>query len=763
MSPKAPPRPEYHLRIVKEVSEILSSPAETGSVLQSVVDYLARTLESDVVSIYLWDSRSGNLVMSANHGLCLDPANLPRLQPEEGLTGLVFERQQPISVSPASQHPRYKYFPSLGEQQFETFLGVPIMLRRRCLGVLNVQARQQQELSNTQEALLEVIAGRLAGLVDVAGRLDRVDLHKSGKGGPFRQGVGVSSGIAYGPMHKMEGLYKTLQGHSLTDHGTVVEQERIQKACAAVDKELADLLHTLMTDAKLSEAEMGIFKAQRVLLADPMFQEGLQTRVSSGNLSAEAVVQDAVEALCQQFSSLAGPAFFRERLYDLRDIEEKLLRWLMQERGELVAPAQVAPGSILLAHEVGPTHLFALSSLIRGVVTEVGGEGGHMAILARSLGIPAITGIEGLMDLVQNNDMLLVDGRTGFLFINPMEALVRDYDHYRKKQEEIRSHLREGGRTIEGAEVQVHVSANIGFPGDLRNAVDAGLQDVGLFRTEFSFMQRTSWPTIADQLVQIQEVVDAIPGWVTMRTLDIGSDKQLPYFAMPREENPMLGLRSVRFSMENTQVLSEQLRAILLAWKAGCKVKILIPMVTQLWEMDTVRQMLDAIATELEIPSDHRPPLGMMIEVPGVYWQLDDYLSRVDFLSFGTNDLVQYLLCVDRNSSHVGHLYCEHHPIVVRFLHDVQQKVAAAGKSVTVCGEMAGSPIGILILMALGYRQFSVFPQRAYVVRYIAKSLHLRDLEQIKESLLKAPTTHAIQSLLNQELQKIHPDLLALD
>lgn len=338
---------------------------------------------------------------------------------------------------------------------------------------------------------------------------------------------------------------------------------------------------------------------------------------------------------------------------------------------------------------------------------------------------------------------------------------MRDYDSYRKKQEAIRSHLQEGGKDLLGAEVDVKVSANIGYPGDLPSAIAADLPDIGLFRTEFSFMQCSAWPTAQEQLEELRITCAAVPGWVTVRTLDIGSDKQLPYFSMPREENPMLGLRSIRFSMENQRFLTEQLRALLLAWKEGLRVRILLPMVTQIWEIDTVRRLMDSLAQELEMPAGNRPPLGMMIEVPGVIWQLEDYLPKVDFLSFGTNDLIQYLLCVDRNSSHVGHLYSEHHPVVIRFLEEVRRKVK--GKSITVCGEMAGNPMGILILLALGYEHLSVLPQRAFVVRYIAKRIGKQALAELKAELLAESNPNAIQSRLGRELQEIHPDLLSVD
>lgn len=750
---------DFHLKIVKEISEILNSPAETRSLLKSVVDYLAESLGFDVVSLYLWDSNSGTLVMTANHGLHFDTSKAPSLRPDEGLTGLVFQERRAMSVLPASSHPRYKFFPDLGEQLYETFLGAPLLLKNNCLGVLNLQAKEPQFSGTSHEALLEIISARIAAVIEVAGRLDHIE-HKNGTGGPFRQGSGVASGIAYGPAFKIERLYKTLDVSLFSAGDAAFEQYRVTNAISQVDEELGQLLSSLLTDSKMTEAELGIFKAQRQLLGDPVFSQGVAQAFSSGIATAEGAVLQTVDSLCKQFESL-GLAFFRERLYDLRDIEEKLLRALLQSRGLNVAPMQVADGSILMAHEVGPTHLLALAGSIKGVITEVGGEGGHMAILARSLGIPALTGIEGVLDIVSTGEMILVDGRTGFLFVSPVEALVRDYDSYRRKQEAILSHLQDGGKDLIGAEAHVKVSANIGYPGDLPSAIQAGLDDIGLFRTEFSFMQRSAWPSAQEQLEELRTTCGGISGWVTVRTLDIGSDKQLPYFSMPREENPMLGLRSIRFSMENQRFLAEQLRAVLMAWKEGLKVRVLLPMVTQMWEIDTVRRIMDSIARELGMDANNRPPLGMMIEVPGVIWQLDDFLARVDFLSFGTNDLIQYLLCVDRNSSHVGHLYAEHHPIVIRFLDEVRKKVQS--KSITVCGEMAGNPMGILILLALGYDHLSVLPQRAFLVRYIAKRIGVRKLAELREELLRESNCSAMQSRLGSVLQEIHPDLLTID
>lgn len=363
---------DFYLKVVKEISEILNNPAETRSLLKSVVDYLAD-------SLYLWEPSSGTVVMAANRGLIFDITKPPRLRPEEGLMGLVFQEQRAMSVLPASRHPRYKYFPDLGEQLYETFLGAPLLLNNRCLGVLNLQAKDRHQAEASHEALLDIIAGRIAAVVEVAGRLDNLE-QQEGIGGPFRQGAGVASGIAYGPAHKLERLHKSLDVSLLQAGSPQQEQARVQAAIRIVDEELAQLLSSLLTDSKMTEAELGIFKAQRLLLGDPMFDMGLKAAFASGVATAEGAVLEIVDVLCKQFESL-GVSYFRERLYDLRDIEEKLLRTLLQIRGMNVAPTYVKPGSILIAHEVG-------------------GEGGHMAILARSLGIPAITGIEGLLDLV---------------------------------------------------------------------------------------------------------------------------------------------------------------------------------------------------------------------------------------------------------------------------------------------------------------------------------------------------------------------------
>lgn len=756
-----PGRPEFHLRVVKEINDIINDFPDLENLLQAVTEHLASSMQFDVVSIYLWHQEVGMLVQSANVGLCYDAACPIRLRPEEGLTGLVFRERRSLTAIPASGHPSYKYFPDSGEWEFESYLGVPILHKQNCLGVMVAQLREEQEFSPSCETLFEIIAQRLSGALEVAGRLST---SRSSVGNIiYRQGRGISQGIAWGPVHVMRGLFQSISLENLSYSEVGEEKLRLETAFDKVEKELGALVRYLQSDGKLSNSEVGIFKSQIQLLQDSVLRNAMRSRLEKDHHSAEAAVRLGVDDLFAQFGSSA-PAFFRERLNDLRDIGEKLLQALLAERGSDFAGSNPLPGSILIAHELGPARLLALAgSRIGGLVTEVGGEGGHMAIIARSLGIPAVSGIADVETLVKSGEILLVDGRTGFIFVNPSDPLIREYDGYRRKQNEIKQHIREEGMDLRGCPFSVRITANIGFPGDIQSARRAGLDDVGLFRTEFAFMQRNAWPTVEEQVYIYEKVAEQFEGYLTVRTLDIGSDKQLPYFEMPREDNPMLGLRSIRFSMENTKYFSQQIMAVLKTMQMGYPVRILLPMVTQLWEVETAREILEGACNELGLHVNERPALGMMLEVPGVLYQLREFLEKVDFISLGTNDLIQYLLTVDRNSTHVGHIYCEHHPIVVRFLEDVIQKVRAAGKDLTVCGEMAGNPVGLLILLALGYRKFSVLPERAYLVRYICRNLTEARLSRIRQFILAEPHLTPMQTFLNRELELIHPELTIMD
>jgi phosphotransferase system, enzyme I, PtsP len=757
-------RPEFHLKVVKEVSGIVNSSQKLATVLSRVVDHLAQSLQFDVVSVYLWNDHTNLLVLKASHGLKFDEKFPITMRADEGLTGLVFQQKKVVNISPASSHPRYKYFPDSGEWAYESYVGAPIMMGEKCLGVLVAQHHEEEEFHPSCATLFEIIGDRLSGVLEVAGRLDT--LAKSGTesaGDRFWKGMGVSRGIWHGQVVVLRGLLQTIDLHTLVPKSIEAERVRLDTAFEKVHDDYEKLLEYLQADGKLGSGELEIFRTQDLLLHDPQIRKALHDTLTSQGKSAELAAKDSIEELIAIYGKNA-PEFFKERLNDLRELGEKIVRSLLSERGEIIPEMQPPKGSVVVAHELGPELLLKLAgNHVGGIVTEVGGEAGHMAIVARSLGIPAVTGIDNVEKEIHNGDALLVDGRTGFVFLNPAESLVKEYDGYRNRQLELMKQLREEGQTLDGSKINIRLTANIGFPGDIEMAKDAGLTDVGLFRTEFSFMQRTMWPGAEDQVRLYQSVAKEFEGYVTVRTLDIGSDKQLPYHTMPREENPMLGLRSIRFSMENLDLFEEQILSIIKTMQLGYPLRILLPMVTQRWELNTAKDILANICNELGLHRNERPAMGMMLEVPGVMYQLEEFLSLVDFISLGTNDLIQYLLTVDRNSAQVGHMYCEHHPIVVRFLNDVINRVEAVNKDLTVCGEMAGNPMGLLILLALGFRKFSVTPDRAYLVRFITKKVDQASLDLLREKILEENDSQGMRSLLRQELENISPMLLEID
>lgn len=399
---------------------------------------------------------------------------------------------------------------------------------------------------------------------------------------------------------------------------------------------------------------------------------------------------------------------------------------------------------------------------VAAIISEKGGETSHAAILAKSLGIPAVVGINNICNLVKSGERLLIDGSTGFIFSNPDKGLVLEYENTHKKLAKLKEIIESEDEDAGYASLPVSLTANIGFPVDVETAKQYRLNDVGLFRTEFAFAQYGKWPGVEEQMRIYEGLGTHFRGHITIRTLDIGADKMLPYFSFPKEENPLLGLRAIRFSMEYLDLFRDQIRAILLAMKKGYRFRVLLPMVSSVWEVETAREILEQLGNEIIMTHSQLPPLGIMTEVPAVLYQLEDYKDMVDFFSVGTNDLIQYLLAVDRNSGTVGHLYSGFHPAVLRALDDIYLKTKSLGKEVTVCGEMAGTPSGALALVALGYRQLSVLPSRAPAIRYLCKRIDEGFLRGVRVKILNEKNDREIESYLNETLESIDPILIEI-
>ncbi len=752
-----------HLRIVQEISDFVNKSTGLDTILKGVVNKVSQSLHFGVVSIYIIEKKSGRLRLMANKGLEGEPENSVTLEGGEGIAGMIFKTMRPFVSMNVSRHPNYKLISNIGEEKYDCYLGVPIVLNNRCMGVLVGQTSEKRHITPAEQTLFEIIASRLAGLLEVADTLDRLHTpsiveHKT----RTYQGVGASPGVAVGKALLVRGLFGRMWSEIPSSRSPEKEKERLLEALTRVEKDMKDLIGVLKRDKVLSRSEVEIFETHMMLLSsesEDSIRKVLLSNIENNGTSAENAVVQGIESIAGRFEHHSD-RYVREKAQDFRDIGEKLLHELvgLQNAEDTEDPDGVADSVVLVAREIGPSFISMLGkNRIAGVITEKGGETSHAVIIAKSLGIPVVIGIENVCKFINSGDRVIVDGRAGFVFVNPDETLISEYESSGKRIKEMR-HIFENEDSRGGA-LGISLTANIGFPEDTENALSQGVRDVGLFRTEFAFARFENPPSVDEQTKIYTDIAGKFGGCVTVRTLDIGADKVLPYFNIPEEENPLLGLRAIRFSMEYLDMFREQIKSILLATSSGANLRILLPMVSNIWEVETARQIMDDLAVEIGLAPEKIPPLGVMLEVPALVPLLEDYSKEVDFISVGTNDLVQYLLAVDRNSTAVGHLYTSFHPAVLRVLDSIR-KVADANKiEVSICGEMAGSSKGTLLILALGYKNLSVSPYRIPVVRFIANRVGEGILSDLRDNLMLQKRESEIERLLADCLETIDPAL----
>ncbi|WP_462137315.1 phosphoenolpyruvate--protein phosphotransferase [Candidatus Mycalebacterium sp.] len=760
-------REHLHLKIVQEISDFVNKSTGLNTILKGVVSKISESLHFEVVSVYIIDGDNSTLRLRANTGFDSEEGAEITISSGEGIAGMIFKTMRPFVTMNVSGHPKYKPIDNTGEEKYECYLGVPIVLKNHCVGVLVGQTSQRRHITPAEQTLFEIIASRLAGLLEVADTLDRLHTpaiveHKT----RTYQGKGASSGIAVGNAFLIRGLFGSAGMFSPPPQSADKEKKRLLEAFSRVEKDMKDLIGVLRKDDVLSASEIEIFEAHLMLLSSESSDSVrgvVILRVEEGDVSAETAVVQGIESIAGRFEHHSD-RYVREKAQDFRDIGEKLLHELvgLKENGEEPS-AGSGSSTILVAREIGPSFVSMLGkNKIAGVITERGGETSHAVIIAKSLGIPVVIGIENICGLISSGDKVIVDGRTGFVFINPDEMLVKEYENSGRRIEEIR-HLVESDEKVSDVAREMTLTANIGFPDDIETAVRHGVSDVGLFRTEFAFARFEKPPGVDEQTKIYGDISRKFGGRITVRTLDIGADKVLPYFNIPEEENPLLGLRAIRFSMEYLDLFREQIKSIMLAAVGGARLRILLPMVSNIWEVETAKQIMDDTASEAGLAPDKVPPLGVMLEVPALVPLINEYAEIVDFISVGTNDLVQYLLAVDRNSNVVGHLYSSFHPAVLRVLDTIRKSSDRNSLEVSICGEMAGSPKGALLIFALGYKNLSVSPYRIPVVKFIANHTDAEFLAGFRRKLMRAKNEADIKRLLANSLENMDSALLEFD
>ena len=726
------------------------APAQTK--LDMVVRIIARSMVAEVCSIYLRRA-GGDLELFATEGLSSDAVHVTRLKTGEGLVGEIVRLGRPLNLSDAPNHPAFAYRPETGEDPYHSFLGVPLLRGGRPIGVLVVQNRTERSYGEEEVEDLQIIAMVLAEMVG-AGELLSNEALKDVEIAPHKperlKGARFSDGLAYGTVVLHD---HPVAPEQLLSDDAAAEEVRLATAVAALQKQIDEMLEG---HHGLVGAPYEVLETYRMFAHDRGWNRSLQEAVRSG-LTAEA----AVERVRSEHRARLGQArdpYLRERLHDLEDLNDRLLRHLS---GDGVVSRELPDDAILVARNLGPADLLEYDrTRLKGLLLEEGSTASHAAIVARALDIPCVGRLAGLRDKVSQGDAVIVDAETGEAFLRPRPDVVKALNsrlEVRAQRKAQFAKLRDTPAfTKDGSKVTLLMNAGLAV--DLDILGETGAEGIGLFRTEFQFMVAEDMPRLDAQRVLYEKVLDAAGDMpVTFRTLDLGGDKLLPYMELEREDNPALGWRAVRMGLDRPALLRLQLRALIWA-SHGRPLRIMVPLVASVDEFRAARAFVDAElawAQRRGRPAPSRLDVGAMIEAPSLLWHLDALLPMTDFVSVGTNDLMQYLFAADRGNPRVADRYDPLSPPALRALKQIQNACAETGTPVSVCGEMAGRPLEAFTLVALGFDRLSMPPAGIGPVKQMVLSCDREAARRGVESLLKG-TSGSVRNEIETLARKLY-------
>ncbi len=738
---------------ISELNHLFRESASIETLLNKAVEMGARRTESAVCSIYLYDTQQQELVLRATKGLNPESVGRVRLKLGQGLTGLAMKEMHPVCEKDASRNPNYKYFPGIFEERYDAFLAVPITRGISRLGVLVLQRSTGQSFSAEDITTLETVASQLANIIENAQFL--LGMHephpKTAKSLPdelrFITGKAASEGVAYGPSMILA-RENTLALFLHHDPGKTYTPEDFRNAVAATESQLEELQEQV--EHKLSDAASLIFTAHLMILKDKELVGKITRRIESGVNAPAAIAGVATDYMQSLLAS--NNAYMREKINDIEDLAVRLINNLVRE-GEEVS---VYKDHVVITQGLFPSDLLKLSSEgAKAIILVGGGVTAHISILARSLGTPmVIVNTHELLSLPDGTPVL-VDAEVGNAFIDPDDAIVQRFGSQQKARltlDEQKRQMKPFTATTDGARVQL--LANINLLSDLKVACELNCDGVGLYRTEFPFLIRTTFPSEAEQYAIYRKLIGAMQDKpVTFRTLDAGGDKILSYYHDIQEQNPALGMRSIRFSLRNKAIFIEQLRAILRAG-VGADLRIMFPMISSIDEFRQAREAVSEAIEELEkqgIEHHEAPKLGMMVELPSVIDLINDFAREAEFFSIGTNDFIQFMLGVDRTNESVADFYLPHHPAVLRALDRIVHGVLENGRELSICGDMAHQSEYIPFLLGIGVRAFSVDPVYLLRTQQVITTTSLGYAQSLARSVLAQSRIADIAALLQTQ------------
>lgn len=740
--------PTGHRQALRRLRTVMAGSGTAQQRLDELVRVIAGEMVAEVCSVYVM--RAGDVLeLFATQGLNQEAVHVTRLRLGEGLVGTVAATAEPLNLPDAQSHPKFSYRPETGEEIYSSLLGVPVIRGGRVRGVLVIQNRAKRTYTDDEMEALELISVVIAELIASGDLIAPDERRLSGSGRSFRparmSGQSINEGLAIGEavLHQPNiSIQKMFADEPEAEH------ERLREAM----RSMHSALDVMLASSRLRAAgeHRDILNTYRQFAEDRGWLRRIREGIDSG-LTADAAVQKVREDTVARMEAVTD-SYLRERLSDLEDVAIRLMQHLAG--GPEGAEVRDLPDNvILIARNLGPAELLDYdTSKLRALVTEQGAATSHVSIIARALGIPVVSKIDGLMKNVDPGDSVIVDGDNGQIFVRPAEdvlGMIADTLRAREQRRSLYAAMRPL-RTVTRDGVPVSLSINCGMLADMQWLRETGADGVGLFRTEIPFMVRSTFPDVEQQTQIYRQVLSQAEGKpVYFRTLDIGGDKQLPYFQDGEEQNPALGWRSIRVGLDRPAMLRLQIRAMLQAAE-GRDLYIMFPMIAEVAEFRAARDVLDLEVERCRTQGGRTPEtirVGTMLEVPGLIWQLDALLPYLDFLSIGSNDLFQFLFAFDRGNPRVASRYDVLSPGMLTVLRDIVSRCTAAGVRVSLCGEMAGRPLEALALLGIGLTSLSLSPSMFGSIKAMTLSVDTAELAPYLSTLL-AGEDHSLRRKL---------------
>lgn len=741
---------------MRHIIQEVSSAQDFREALTIMVVRIAHALATEACSVFLLDRHHGEYVLVATQGLNKKAIGKIRVPLNKGLVGLVAEREEPINIDDATKHPRFLPIAEAKEEAFRAYLGTPIIYHRQVLGVLIVQQQEPRRYDESEEAFLVTLATQLAAIIahaETTGAL--ANLLQSSK---ERKHDGIYNGVAGAPGIGMGTGVVVLVP---TDLDTIpdrqpddIEEEinALEAALAAVREDLR-LLGDRLRGSVPSE-ELALFDVyQRILDSADLGKEVIDI-IRQGNW-APGALRTVIHNHVRRLESLDNE-YMRERAEDIKDLGRRVLAFM--QKHDRSAP-EYAERTILIGETLTPNDLAEVpEGTLAGVISVKGSGNSHVAILARAMRVPTVMGVGDVPIFELQNKEIIVDGYYGQFYVTPSDTLRHEFERLIEEEKKLDATLEEISAlpAITKDEHRIALLVNTGLGADVSIALAAGAEGVGLYRSEIPFLVRDRFPSSEEQRIIYRQLLASFaPRPVILRTLDVGGDKPLPYFPI-KEDNPFLGWRGIRISLDHPEIFLSQVRAIMRASDGLNNSRIMLPLITDVTEVDEALRLIRKAYAEVkdEGYDIDMPQIGVMVEVPSAVYQARALAKRVDFLSVGSNDLTQYLLAVDRNNPRVANLYDSLHPAVLRALIQVVENCHQEGKHVSICGELAGDPVAVMLLIAMGFDSLSMNASSVGRVRYIIRHTTMKKAARLLHEVLNMESAVMIRCHMELALEK---------